>query len=639
MYQVSDLFKTMVKSKDRMIEVKAIISDDNEYREDSIESFTIEEDTVSDDFEIGTVITNKLTLKIRLDEEPEKSAKIELFIRMDGIAWQDADINWEDTDQTLDDFNSEWAPIGTFYVDSRSYVDNMYTFEAYDILKTTESTYDYSSISVWPSGFRTVLEDICANRGITIAASVSIDNRYDLEYDTKNYTEKTLLGYIASIYSGSFKMNRDNELVLVQYLPTLEVVETIGLSNYFDNTKLNNIKTITKVTVTDPNGYNDDYSSGSGDEENTITINYPYGTQDIADDIYGLINGFSYQPFEMNYRCFPYLESGDLITIDAISSSAWNCVVATFDDYDKAWDGKYSFTTIILNNTMYYTGGIIANLESPSKSEEESEYSFGGTLTEQVKTVSKNVVENSATISILDDEIELKVSSDGVIAAINLSPETIQIEAEKIELTGYVTISNLTDGTTTISGDNIQTGTIDAIDITGCTITGNNITGGTINGTVITGTTITGNTISGGSISGGSISGGSISGTEYSTLGSGNNRITIGETGYAQSIRWLDSSDNVGCQIFGSASGETLLLNAGETINLVSGDDIGILSANDMSITCDELTINTDAVSCSVITTCQASGVLENGINLLYSSYGVTIQRTGTSDSVTLPWS
>lgn len=57
--------------------------------------------------------------------------------------------------------------------------------------------------------------------------------------------------------------------------------------------------------------------------------------------------------------------------------------------------------------------------------------------TEQVKT-SKGVSENAASIRTNADNIELKVSKDGVISAIRQSAEKVKIQASKIELDGYV---------------------------------------------------------------------------------------------------------------------------------------------------------------------------------------------------------
>lgn len=57
--------------------------------------------------------------------------------------------------------------------------------------------------------------------------------------------------------------------------------------------------------------------------------------------------------------------------------------------------------------------------------------------------------------------LQTKVEANGVISAINQTAETIKIQASKVNLTGYVTMTNLsTDGQTTINGGNITTGII-----------------------------------------------------------------------------------------------------------------------------------------------------------------------------------
>ena len=65
---------------------------------------------------------------------------------------------------------------------------------------------------------------------------------------------------------------------------------------------------------------------------------------------------------------------------------------------------------------------------------------------------------------------------------INLSTEGIKIKADKINITGFVTFSDLAGtGTTTINGSNITTGTINANLANIININASNITTGTIN--------------------------------------------------------------------------------------------------------------------------------------------------------------
>ena len=69
-------------------------------------------------------------------------------------------------------------------------------------------------------------------------------------------------------------------------------------------------------------------------------------------------------------------------------------------------------------------------------------------------------------------EVSKKTNKNELISSINISPESIKISSNKLELNGLVEISDLTDGRTTISGSNIRTGTIRAVDIEGSDIRG-----------------------------------------------------------------------------------------------------------------------------------------------------------------------
>lgn len=106
-----------------------------------------------------------------------------------------------------------------------------------------------------------------------------------------------------------------------------------------------------------------------------------------------------------------------------------------------------------------------------------------------IKDFENGIETNRENISKIDqkaDKIELSVSSkvDGnsIISAINMSPESIKINSSKINITGFVTFSDLRgSGTTTINGSNITTGTINGNLANITNINASNITTGTIN--------------------------------------------------------------------------------------------------------------------------------------------------------------
>ena len=100
------------------------------------------------------------------------------------------------------------------------------------------------------------------------------------------------------------------------------------------------------------------------------------------------------------------------------------------------------------------------------------------------------------TASEINLEVSKKVDENEVIAAINLTSETATIDASKINLNGYVTVSDLAGtGTTTINGSNIKTGTIDASLVSVVNLNASNISSGTLSADKINGGTISASSI------------------------------------------------------------------------------------------------------------------------------------------------
>lgn len=111
------------------------------------------------------------------------------------------------------------------------------------------------------------------------------------------------------------------------------------------------------------------------------------------------------------------------------------------------------------------------------------------------QSATTRITNAESRITQLNDSIELKVEKNGIISAINQTSEKVTIAASKVDLSGYVSISNLkTAGKTVIDAGNITTGTISAdridakslfakqLDATNLHITGNSTFDGTLNG-------------------------------------------------------------------------------------------------------------------------------------------------------------
>ena len=155
------------------------------------------------------------------------------------------------------------------------------------------------------------------------------------------------------------------------------------------------------------------------------------------------------------------LQSQITQTVDSISLEVKRAQDAESSLSIKADEISANVTTISTNlENNYYT---IA--ETDTKISASSE----GILLSVSKTYKTQSSANSdynslsSRISLNAESISLKVSKGSVISEINQTVETVKISASKIDLTGYVTISDLSgNGTTSINGANIQTGTIRA---------------------------------------------------------------------------------------------------------------------------------------------------------------------------------
>ena len=89
---------------------------------------------------------------------------------------------------------------------------------------------------------------------------------------------------------------------------------------------------------------------------------------------------------------------------------------------------------------------------------------LSGRITVTAREIRQEVTDTenrlSARIKVNSDEIELKVNKNGVVSAINQTAEEVKIQASKINLSGYVTASELSATNATIS--NLTSGTTQA---------------------------------------------------------------------------------------------------------------------------------------------------------------------------------
>lgn len=153
-----------------------------------------------------------------------------------------------------------------------------------------------------------------------------------------------------------------------------------------------------------------------------------------------------------------------LLSQEETTNYTYPSIPLTDGDYEVSIYGYqqgYIFTRLMAKNiytTQFYTKAETNTLLDQTATSITA--SVNQTLS-NYSTTSEMNAQIQLTAQGINTEVAKKVGNDEVISKINQSAEQISIDANKLNLTGYITATNLaTSGQTVINGDNITTGVI-----------------------------------------------------------------------------------------------------------------------------------------------------------------------------------
>ena len=216
-------------------------------------------------------------------------------------------------------------------------------------------------------------------------------------------------------------------------------------------------------------------------------------------------------------------------------------------------------------------------------------------ITSQVKeeyATKNDLISTQSSIKQTTDSINLEVAqkvnnkdytSANIIAKVNNDTSTVQIKASKIDLSGYLTITNAsntyatqnslkTSGSTIINGDNITTGTISANVLDSKVITTDNLSAQTISADKISGGTISASNIRLTGVSLGTSSS-TIGGFKTTSTGFSNDNFSVSTSGSMNLFPQVGAGGiyriNNGFRA-NATSGVCISSNGGETSNFPS---------------------------------------------------------------------
>lgn len=391
--------------------------------------------------------------------------------------------------QTVEEYE---MPLGTYIVDTaEKQSDKRYKkLTAYDyMLKTDIDVSAWYNGLTWPQTVKSMRESLLTYLGLSYESQTLTNDTVSLSktINPASLIGRDILRLLCSINAGFGHFTRYNTFKVIQLSglglypsETLYPSEDLFPSESGEIISPGSYRTINyseyivePITMVKIQSDDEDtgVTSGTGDNPYIMAGNYllfgKTGTelQDIADEIFLQVKNKYYRQHTTVMNGLPYMEVGDSVltttTNDAIESFIFKRImtgVHTLVDTISATGNQYRSQTVTPNTELQQLKNKTLRIQK----------SVDGVSID----LSNLETETNTRFELQDGEIELRVEKSGVIAAINLSPETAKIEAPNIQLEGIVTANNyfkvLLDGSIeAVNGKFTGTITSDSATITG----------------------------------------------------------------------------------------------------------------------------------------------------------------------------
>ena len=243
----------------------------------------------------------------------------------------------------------------------------------------------------------------------------------------------------------------------------------------------------------------ENYYEAGNDTGRTLEITCPYGTQAMANNLLSSLGGYAYQPATATDALIdPAAELGDAVTVGGIYTVLAQ-MDTTFDSLMTADIGAPGQAEIeseypYVSQQQSETNRQIAETRSEiKKTSTEIQLSVESQINDlsasidiqldsitstiqgqggQISQINQTLTSINSTIRGLDgdiseidqkiDNIRISVSNGSTSSTITLTVDGVTVSSQNITMSGLVTYTGLSSGTTTINGACIKTGTIDA---------------------------------------------------------------------------------------------------------------------------------------------------------------------------------
>ncbi|HHD9526613.1 TPA: tail fiber domain-containing protein [Streptococcus pneumoniae] len=304
----------------------------------------------------------------------------------------------------------QWVKMGEYFINDIE-IDrnrNTTTLELMDGMFKLNR--EYVTDLHFPAEVREVIQEICLKTGIELANDYFGISamRYHIEQvpEGKKLSFRDMLSAMTQMIGMSCFFNREGKM---EIRDLTESNITINADSYFLHglTKSEIEYQIAGITCkTDKKSLTVGMKTGR-----SLELDNVFMTQSALNDLYYKLKNLTYYPYNLNYQGHLLLEVGQWVTIQT--------------------NKKETFKVPVLSQSFTFKGGLRGRISADSKAGNDTQYSYEGTITKQIKQQDGVEAKIQAQIEAADKDFDQKV--DKIKKDFNDQVELAKARAEEVK--------------------------------------------------------------------------------------------------------------------------------------------------------------------------------------------------------------
>ncbi len=304
----------------------------------------------------------------------------------------------------------QWVKMGEYFINDIE-IDrnrNTTTLELMDGMFKLNR--EYVMDLHFPAEVREVIQEICLKTGIELANDYFGISamRYHIEQvpEGKKLSFRDMLSAMTQMIGMSCFFNREGKM---EIRDLTESNITINADSYFLHglTKSEIEYQIAGITCkTDKKSLTVGMKTGR-----SLELDNVFMTQSALNDLYYKLKNLTYYPYNLNYQGHLLLEVGQWVTIQT--------------------NKKETFKVPVLSQSFTFKGGLRGRISADSKAGNDTQYSYEGTITKQIKQQDGIEAKIQAQIEATDKDFDQKV--DKIKKDFNDQVELAKARAEEVK--------------------------------------------------------------------------------------------------------------------------------------------------------------------------------------------------------------